>query len=189
MPGGMPAEMHDRMMKMMQDHTAHGPGGMGEHGMPGLQSSMPTQPSMPGQDAFGAIAEVVRILENDPATDWSKVNIGALRDHLVDMNEVTLHAIASERALDDGVDIAITGEGRTLQAIKRMVPTHAAELAAVGWKARTEDLPDGVRLVVTASDPMQITKLKALGFMGIMVQGDHHQRHHLMIAKGELPTH
>jgi hypothetical protein len=27
---------------------------------------------MPGQDAFGAIAEIVRLLEADPATDWGR---------------------------------------------------------------------------------------------------------------------
>lgn len=47
-------------------------------------------PSMPGQEAFGTIQEIVRILESDPATDWSKVNIGALREHLIDMDEVTM---------------------------------------------------------------------------------------------------
>ena len=31
-----------------------------------------------------------------------------------------------------------------------------------------------------------VIKLKALGFMGIMVQGTHHQAHHLMMAKGEF---
>jgi hypothetical protein len=43
-----------------------------------------------------------------------------------------------------------------------------------------------VKLVVTSTDAQQAIKLKALGFMGIMVQGTHHQAHHLMIAKGEL---
>ena len=28
------------------------------------------QPTLPGQDAFGAIQEVVRILDADPNTDW-----------------------------------------------------------------------------------------------------------------------
>ena len=128
-------------------------------------------PTMPGQDAFGTIQEIVRILEADPTTDWSKVNIDALREHLIDMNEVTLRAAATERALDDGIEITVTGEGRTRDAIKRMVPAHAHELNAIGWKARTEDLPNGVRLVVIGADPKQVTKLKALGFMGIMVQG------------------
>ena len=33
-----------------------------------------TSPVMPGQDAFGARAEVVRLLDADPQTDWSKVD-------------------------------------------------------------------------------------------------------------------
>ena len=143
-------------------------------------------PTMPGQDAFGTIQEIVRLLEADPATDWSKVNITALREHLIDMHEVTMRARASERTLDNGVEIAVTGEGRTLAAVKRMVPAHAHELAVLGWSAKTLDLPNGVKLVVTAGDPRQVVKIKALGHMGIMVQGGHHQMHHLMMAKGEF---
>jgi predicted RNA binding protein YcfA (HicA-like mRNA interferase family) len=145
-----------------------------------------TIPTMPGQEAFGTIQEIVRILEADPATDWSKVNIAALREHLIDMDEVTMRADARERALDNGLEIAVTGPGRTLGAIKRMVPAHARELAALGWNAKAEELPNGVKLVVTASDPSEVAKVKALGFMGIMVQGAHHQVHHLMMAKGEF---
>jgi hypothetical protein len=142
-------------------------------------------PTMPGQDAFGAIQEIVRLLETDAATDWSKVNIAGLRDHLIDMDEVTMRARASERVLNNGLEIAVTGQGRTLAAIKRMVPAHAHELIALGWSTKSQDLPNGVKLVVTASDPRQVIKIKALGFMGIMVQGAHHQTHHLMMAKGE----
>ena len=120
------------------DHTQH------------IHGSEAMVPTMPGQEAFGAIQEIVRILEADPATDWSKVNISALREHLIDMDEVTLRARASERALANGIEITVTGEGRTLGAIKRMVPAHAHELAALGWSAKTEELPSGVRLVVTA---------------------------------------
>jgi hypothetical protein len=156
----------------------------GHHMMMAGQASMGGQPSMSGQDAFGAIQEIVQKLEADPATDWSKVDIAALREHLIDMNEVTLRASAAEQALDNGVEITVTGEGRTREAIKRMVPAHARELAANGWQARTEELPNGVRLTVVTSDPKQAMKLKALGFMGIMVQGGHHQPHHLAIAKG-----
>jgi hypothetical protein len=169
--------MHDRMMKMMQGH----PGGMGRHGMMGMSG----QPIMPGQDAFGAIQEVVQMLEADPKTDWSKVNIAALREHLIDMNEVTLHANAAERPLDNGLEVVVTGNDRTLQAIKRMVPAHVSELVKLGWDAKAEEMPNGVKLTVTTSDAKQVVKLKALGFIGIMVQGAHHQMHHLMMAKGE----
>ncbi len=188
--GAGPAEIHDHMMQMMHSGMAPGDGhGATAHGMMAMQSAASGQPTMPGQDAFGAIQEVVRILEADPATDWSKVNIAALREHLIDMNEVTLHAVAAQRALDNGVEIAVTGEGRTLEAIKRMVPAHVAELAKLGWNAKTVELSNGVMLSVTSSNAKEATKLKALGFMGIMVQGGHHQPHHLMIARGELPNH
>lgn len=177
----------------MSGHPGMMPGhsGMmsGHPGMMGMQGGLNGQPTLPGQDAFGAIQEVVQILESDPTTDWSKVNIAALREHLIDMNEVTLHAAATERPLDNGVEITVTGEGRTLEAIKRMVPAHVSELVKIGWNAKTEDLPNGVKLTVTTDDAKQAIKLKALGFMGIMVQGGHHQPHHLMIARGELHTH
>ena len=174
-PTGMSAQMHEHMMQMMH-------GGMHSGGMHG---DMTGQPVLPGQDAFGAIQEVVQILEADPTTDWSKVNIDALRQHLVDMNEVTLHAVAAARNLDNGIEIAVTGEGRTLEAIKHMVPAHVSELVKLGWNAKTEDLPNGVKLTVITNDPKEAIKLRALGFMGIMVQGGHHQPHHLMMAKGE----
>ena len=202
--GGMSdhmSQMHGRMMQgqggmpgsMGQHGAMHGgmgqgmPGGMGHHGaMQGQQFGAAGMPTLPGQDAFVAIQEVVQILEADPTTDWSKVDIAALREHLIDMNEVTLHARADTRMTDSGVEIAVTGEGRTLGAIKRMVPAHVRELAGLGWKASTDDLPNGVKITVAASDAQPLAKLKALGFMGLMVQGGHHQPHHLMMAKGEF---
>ena len=59
-------------------------------------------------------------------------------------------------------------------------------LSHLGWNAKTEDLPNGVKLIVTSTDAKQVTKLRALGFMGIIVQGAHHQQHHLMMAKSEF---
>lgn len=97
-----------------------------------------------------------------------------------------MRATETERALDNGVEIAVTGEGRTLDAIKRMVPAHVHELIQMGWNVKTEDLPNGVKLTVISTDAKQVTKLKTLGFIGIMVQGGHHQMHHLLMAKGEF---
>jgi hypothetical protein len=184
--GGMMGQMHSQMMQG-QDGMH---GGMGGHGgMHGQQSAATGTPTMPGQDAFGTIQEIVQILQSDPKTDWSKVNIDALRQHLIDMNEVTLHAAAAQRMIDNGIEITVTGEGRTLEAIKRMVPAHVNELHEIGWNAKGEDLPNGVKLTVLASEAQPLTKLKALGFMGIMVQGGHHQPHHLMMAMGQFDMH
>jgi hypothetical protein len=179
--GKVPMQGHHRMLQEMMQRMH----GMGQHSMM-MRSG---QPTMPGQGAFGAIQEIVGLLEADPNTDWSKVNIGALREHLMDMNEVTLKAVANERKLDNGMEIAVTGEGRTLDAIRRMVPAHARELAKTDWSATTEDLPNGIRFTVTSTDPQQVIKIKGLGFMGIMVQGDHHHLHHLAMAKGEFAAH
>jgi hypothetical protein len=184
---------HTRMHGMMgnpDQQQMMPPGGMRDqmmqerHRMIGGEAT--GQPVMPGQEAFGTIQEIVRMLEADPKTDWSKVNISALREHLIDMDEVTMRASATERSLDNGIEIAVTGEGRTLDGIKRMVPAHVHELSQLGWNAKTEDLSNGVKLMVTSTDAKEITKLKALGFMGIMVQGAHHQQHHLMMAKSEF---
>jgi ribosomal protein L15 len=196
-PMGMHGQMHGEMdqthSQMMQNQGGMhgGAGGMGmhggdHHGMHGQQSNLTGAPTMPGQDAFGAIQEVVQILQTDPKTDWSKVNIGALRQHLIDMNEVTLRAAVAPRVLENGVEFTVTGEGRTLEAIKRMVPAHVKELHEIGWNAKTDELPNGVKLTILAGEAQSLTKLKALGFMGIMVQGGHHKPHHLMMATGQF---
>ena len=143
-------------------------------------------PTMPGQDAFGAIQEIVRILEAGPGIAWIKVDLAALREHLIDMNEVTLKATAVGRALDNGLRIDVTGSGRTLEAIRRMLPAHARELNGLPkWRAATEPLPDGVRLTVTSSDPAETARIRGLGFIGLMVSWWHHQPHHLAMARGD----
>ncbi len=146
-------------------------------------------PTLPGQDAFGAIQEIVRMLDADPTTDWSKVDLEALRQHLIDMNDVTLKAAVAPKPIEGGIQVAVTGSGRTVAAIQRMVPAHAHEIARThlnGWDAKTEPLPDGVLLTVTSIDPKQADHIRGLGFIGIMVSGPHHQPHHLAIARGEM---
>ena len=160
-----------------------------QHAMPAPATAGGAVPTVPGQGAFGAIQEIVRILEADPKTDWSKVNLEALRQHLIDMNEVTLKADEAATKIDGGLAIAVTGSGRTLAAIRRMVPAQAMEIDGLhGWHTKTETLPDGVRLTVTATDPKEVAHIRGLGFIGIMASGAHHQPHHLAIARGQ-PMH
>jgi MFS superfamily sulfate permease-like transporter len=159
---------------------------------PGNQTSDTATPTMPGQDAFGAIQEIVRILESDPKTKWSKVNLEALRQHLIDMSEVTLKADAVTKLIDDGIEVTITGTGRTVEAIQRMVPAHAHQVDQThlnGWSVKTEPLPNGVLLTVTSGDPLQVQHIRGLGFIGVMASGSHHQAHHLAMAKGQFLHH
>lgn len=147
-------------------------------------------PREAGQSAFAATAEIVALLEADPATDWSRVDLEALREHLVDMDEVMLRATARVRPIPGGIAAEVTGEGRTREAIRRMVPAHAAELDRMaGWDARAEATPEGVRLVVVGDDPAMAARIRGLGFFGLLATGRHHQPHHLAIGRGERPHH
>ncbi|TMH37265.1 MAG: hypothetical protein E6H66_03365 [Betaproteobacteria bacterium] len=190
MHAASPPEAQPTGHPMMNPDPAQGSGMMDKHGpmmqMHAAQASN-LGLTMPGQDAFGAIQEIVLKLEADPKTDWSKVDLEALRQHLIDMDEVTLRAVADSRQIDGGLSITVTGSGRTLSAIHHMIAAHAREINGLyGWNARSESLADGERLIVTASDPRQVERIRGLGFIGLMVSGIHHQPHHLAIAKGQM---
>ena len=142
-----------------------------------------------GQSAFAAIQEIVGILMSDPATDWAKVNIDALRSHLVDMNAVTLDAHVKGENVDGGVRFVVTGEGPVRGSIRRMVIAHAATMnGANGWQLTAADIENGA--ILTLQVPAEeLEKIKALGFFGMMTVGMHHQEHHMMIARGGNPHH
>lgn len=151
-------------------------------------SASSTVPREGGQAAFAAIAEIVRLLEADPATDWRKVDLEALRLHLRDMDLVTLRSTVNTTPVAGGAAFVVRGTGEAIGAIKRMTAAHVSMVEMTGGPriARTE-LPDGVRLVVTtrdATDANAVARIRGLGFIGLMASGDHHQPHHLMMAKG-----
>src|SRR5690349_14873456 len=150
----------------------------------GANSAVPTQP---GQGAFAAIQEIVQILEADPHTDWSKVDIEGLRQHLIDMNNVTLAATVKNEPIDGGMRFVVTGKGAVADSIRRMTAAHSATMDGMGnWHFRAEEIDGGATLDVRVP-PEDLSKLKALGFIGVMTRGMHHQEHHLMIARGEHP--
>lgn len=165
--GGMDHKMHMQMMSAQ-------PAG----------ASVPTEP---GQGAFAAIQEIVAILEADPHTDWSKVDIDALRAHLVDMTAVTLAADVKCEPLAGGTRFLVTGSGAVQASVRRMVKAHATTMNGVDdWRFDASDIDGGASLTVwpPAKD---VAKLRGLGFFGLIALGMHHQRHHLMIARGENP--
>ena len=144
-------------------------------------------PTQPGQAAFAAIQEIVQILEADPRTDWSKVDIEGLRQHLIDMNNVTMAAAVDVALIESGLRFTVTGAGIVRDSIRRMVNAHAATMNGIGgWKFAAASIDEGATLsvVVPAAD---IVKVRALGFIGVMTHGMHHQEHHLMLARGQHP--
>jgi hypothetical protein len=186
-PSTGPGQMQ-QMMKSGQ-HPMR-PGEMQEMMRQGADAGMHADaatPTMPGQDTFGAIQEIVQILDADPKTDWSKVDLEALRQHLIDMNEVTLRADAAPKQIDGGLEIAVTGSGRTLVAIQRMIPAWVKMAKGIGgWSAEAVPLPNGELLTVTATSPKETQHIRGLGFIGLLVSGSWHQPHHLAMARGEF---
>ncbi len=170
-------------------HGGHNGGSATTHSHDMHQQSSKPKPTEPGQSAFAAIQEIVGILEADPNTDWSKVNIDALRQHLIDMSNVTLEAEVTNEPVDGGMRFVVTGIGPVRDSIQRMVTSHAAIMNGVdGWRFEAAEIGNGAAL--TVRPPAQdVAMLRGLGFFGIMTLGMHHQHHHMMIARGQNPHH
>jgi hypothetical protein len=144
----------------------------------------------PGQGAFAAIQEIVDILAADPRTDWSKVDIDALRAHLVDMDNVTLRARVATIPVKGGLRFVVTGQGDVAGSIDRMVRAHAATMNGMnGMTIVAGAHKGGAVMTVTVKSKADLARLKAIGFFGVMALGMHHQAHHLMIASGHSPHH
>lgn len=158
------------------DHAAHA----------GMEAASPSSPREAGQDVFAALREVIQRLELDPSTDWSKVNIGALRAHLVDMDNVMLRAEARATDIPQGVRFDVTAtDPAVVASIRRMVTAHArTDDGGVARRMEARELPQGASLTVTGAGPDELVRLRALGFFGLISQGDHHGPHHLAMASG-----
>jgi hypothetical protein len=194
-PGGGMAT--GQMGPGMMPHGAMPHGQMPHGHTPGAVRRTPAAagaPTSPGQEAFGAIAEIVRMLDADPQTDWSRVDLERLRQHLIDMHEVVLRAEVKATTVPGGLAMEMTGVGRTEAAIRAMVVPHTAELDRMaGLAATTEPISGGVRLTVTArnaEDGKAVARVRGLGFIGLLTLGAHHQPHHLAMARREaMPGH
>jgi hypothetical protein len=130
------------------------------------------------------------MLKADPNTDWSKVNVEALRQHLIDMDDVVMHSVVKQRNIAGGIEVDVTGAARTVAAIRRMTVNHSAMLEqGDDYHASAKHIPNGARFVVTAKnadDVPGVARIRGLGFAGIMTEGNHHAPHHLAIARGEM---
>jgi hypothetical protein len=158
---------------------------------PGMTHPAPAaEPKEGGQAAFAAIAEVVRILDADPRTDWSKVNIEALRQHLIDMDEVTMRATVRAEEVAGGAAFTVTGSGRTLEAIRRMTRSRAMTgTPDSSVRMSVAEVPNGVRFTALAGNPTDaraVARIRALGFIGVVALGEHHGPHHVGIAAGTM---
>jgi hypothetical protein len=144
----------------------------------------------PGNDAFGTIQEAIRALEADPDTDWSRVNLKALRQHLVDMQNMTVNVtVLSQKPIKDGVAIRVSpNDSKTAASLARVFAAHPAMLEMeTGWKMTVAKKNGVYELAVTTPNPPEVDKVRGLGYIGILAIGAHHQAHHWAMARGQNP--
>jgi hypothetical protein len=157
-------------------------GAMAQHAH---SSSLPTET---GQAQFAAIAQIVTMLRNDPKTDWALVDIRALRDHLVDMDNVTTKAVVGRTVDGMNVTFSITGDEMVATSIQRTVLAHSAMLPSTSdWIVDAKKQDGGATMTLRLTSLAEVDQVLGLGFFGLMTIGAHHQQHHLMIASGKSP--
>jgi hypothetical protein len=169
-----------------------GSAGSAHHGSHATGSFQdPVSPlAQPGNDIFGAVQEVIRKLDADPGTDWSKVDLEALRRHLIDMHHVALHVeIVSRTSLEKGVALVIRGMTPQAEAsLSRVLAAHPEQLLKeTGWTMAVKKIDAGYELKVTGLDLSDAVKIRGLSYIGLLAYGKHHQPHHWAIATGSHP--
>jgi len=142
-----------------------------------------------GTDPFAVIQEVITLLEANPDTDWSMVNIESLRSHLVEMQDMTLNVNVEQEPIKLGFKaIIIPTTNRELQSMIRVLSAHPSQMKKeTGWDMLVTNNNGIFTLTVTTNQLQDVNKLRGLGYIGIMAYGNHHQPHHWAMASGDDP--
>ncbi len=145
--------------------------------------------SAPGNQIFGAIQETITALEKNPSTDWEQVNLEALRQHLLDMKAFTEEVeVLEKQPIEQGVELRVrpfTERGGT--ALERVLSMHPMMLNnEKGWTMESEQNNGVWTITCTTPNSEEVPKVRALGYIGLLAAGAHHQHHHWMIATGQM---
>jgi len=145
-----------------------------------------------GTDIFATIQEVIKKLSADPTTDWSKVNLEALRQHLRDMYEFSYNVdVLSQQPIAGGVSIIV--KPLTVgaeKALDKVLKAHPMMLKMeTGWTMQASKKNGKYHISTTTTKPEEVDKIRGLGYIGLLAIGNHHQPHHWAMAKGQNPHH
>ena len=143
-----------------------------------------------GNYAFWTIQEAISKLDADPKTDWAKVNIEALRQHLVDMHNFTINVdVLSQKPIQNGLVAVVQPTTKRAEAsLDRVLSAHPSQLKReTGWDMLVEKTGDLYTLTVTTVTPTEVARIRGLGYIGVMALGAHHQSHHWSMVQGMDP--
>jgi polyhydroxyalkanoate synthesis regulator phasin len=143
-----------------------------------------------GNDIFSTIQEVIDKLNNDPDTDWGKVDIEALRQHLLDMNDMAMNVeVVNQKPLKNGLEVTVLPiterAEKTLAKVFNVHPIHLKR--ETGWSMQVVRNNKQFIITTTTEDPKQVKKIIALSYIGLMAYGKHHQPHHWGISTSQNP--
>ena len=162
-----------------------------EHQHQHQHTGVTTPLTEPGNDAFATIQEVVEKLLADPKTDWSRVNLEALRQHLIDMQNFTLNVeVTEQKPIDGGVTFTVKATMPGAEgSLDRLFNAHPAILKQEsGWDMSARKNKDGSYTArVVGRSPQDVAKIRGLGYIGLVAFGKHHQAHHWQMATGSNP--
>jgi len=154
-------------------------------------NAVPTQVVLTesGTDPFATLQEVITALEANPNTNWEKVNIEALRLHLVEMQDMTINVDVKQQHIDNGFQAVVTPTtNRAVKSLTRVLSGHPMQMKAeTGWDMQVQNNDGVFTLTVTTDNAKDIAKIRGLGYIGVMAYGNHHQPHHWAIASGDNP--
>ncbi len=142
-----------------------------------------------GTDPFATLQEVITALKASPDTDWEKVNIEALRLHLVEMQDMTINVQVKQQRIDNGFQAVVTPTtNRAVKSLTNVLSGHPAQMKAeTGWDMQVQNNRGVFTLTVTTKKTQDVAKIRGLGYIGVMAYGNHHQPHHWAMASGDNP--
>jgi len=142
-----------------------------------------------GTDPFATLQEVISALEANSDTNWDKVNIEALRVHLVEMQDMTINVDVKQQHIDNGFQAVVTPTtNRAVKSLTRVLSGHPMQMKVeTGWDMQVQNNNGVFTLTVTTKKAHDIAKIRGLGYIGVMAYGNHHQPHHWAMASGENP--
>lgn len=172
------------------DHSKHMVQ-MADQNAPSSPAPMSASPlTEAGNAVFGTIQEAIKQLDANPNTDWTKVDLEGLRQHLIDMENFTIHVdVISSKDIEKGVVVIVKPTTDAAKAsLTRALAAHPGMLKQEsGWDMTTKAEGDSFILTIETDKPEEVARLRALGYIGVMALGDHHQVHHWGMASGNNP--
>jgi hypothetical protein len=176
------------VMPMASAHTHHA--NMNHAAMMG-HNTAPTQVVLTesGTDPFATLQEVIAALESNTRTNWEKVNIEALRLHLVEMQDMTINVDVKQQHIDNGFQAVVSPTtSNAVKSLTRVLSGHPAQMKAeTGWDMQVQINNSVFTLTVTTDNAKDVAKIRGLGYIGVMAYGNHHQPHHWAMASGDNP--